>query len=127
MHIEDIIDCRDCESYKVVSGRTWGDPDKCYPAETLCAEGASVSSPCDRMRGAVNDLILDGQLGDLLGYFIDAAWAKQVQQGDAGCDVEPWFMEFDFSSSAFWFIPYEEGKSPIPYKDEIALIRDWFD
>jgi hypothetical protein len=118
-------DCGNCENRKHIPGRTWGDPDSCYPPEDVCKKDAPEGGPCERMLDAVHGMILDGRLDMADGYFIDRDWALQIQQGDASADIDPWFTTFDFSGSLYWFLPYNSG-APLACKDIEAVYRKVF-
>ena len=128
MDIFECMDCIDCPSYRRQAAHITADAYDSEPEEAECSDGDFGGDyPCDRMLGAINDRILDGELETEHGRFIDREWAKQIQQGDTDCEVEPWFMDFDFSPAPFWWIPDRfTAEEPIPYKDEEEIYGAWF-
>jgi hypothetical protein len=62
------IDCEDCPYYRFHQGRTWGDPDDCYPDEVECLDG---DYPCDRMIARIEEGLQDGDFAFSLSYLAD--------------------------------------------------------
>jgi len=122
MEIFSIMDCDGCESYKHIPGRTWGDPYQCYPAESECKEGAPDQGPCERMLGAIHDVINDGYLETAHGQFRTRECLQDEQKEE---DAPEAFRAFDFSFLPYWFIPFDNNEVPVGYKnvEEIFLER----
>jgi hypothetical protein len=132
MDIFDWMDCVGCPFYKHYAARLTADPYYSEPEESECSDGNYGNDhACSRMKWVINNMISDGQFETGSGYFIESECAKRIQQDDADCDVEPWFMEFDFSSAPFWWIPdnyspCEANGEPKPYRNEQEIYDDWF-
>jgi hypothetical protein len=118
--------------YKHYAARLTADPYYSAPEEAECYDGDFGSDyACERMVDAISHMIFDGQFETETGYFIDSYWADQIKQGDTDCEVEPWFMDFDFSSAPFWWLPYtyvagEADSVPKPYNDVQEIYDEWF-
>jgi hypothetical protein len=117
MDIFDYMDCVGCDSYRY-HHPTYDDPE-----EHICTEGAPDDGPCERMTEVIAERICEGEFERSDGYFIDQAWAKTRQADE---DESQRFREFDFSSAPYWFIPTEEGKAPVAYKDETEVFEEYF-
>ena len=122
MDILENIDCTGCESYRRYRGRAWGDPDRCCPPETICAQDAPDSGLCDRMAEAICSMANDGSLVDIL--------TSDFLLSEDGQDllIEWGFQgrRYDFSSAPYWYIPVDSRLEPVPYADEKAVYDAWF-
>jgi hypothetical protein len=119
MDIFSLMDCEGCDSHKRIPGRIWGEPDSCYPDEDLCREDAPDNGPCERMLGAIGDLIRDGLL-ELHNGCIHSRDCLGLED----MDLAIW-QGFDFSSASYWFFP-DSGKNPVPFEDEKAIFKEFF-
>jgi hypothetical protein len=124
--IFDIMDCEDCDSLRHIPGRTWGDPDSCFPSEDTCREDAPDDGPCDRMLGAIRDYINDGQFELSSGYMHTSEFLASIEGNEMLEDYGFSIEGLDFSSALYFFIPYDSSKAIIPYKDEAEVYKEWF-
>jgi len=124
MRIEDIMDCQGCEHLRFYSGNVGGDPDQCYPSETVCEIGAWDGEPCARVLGAIRDRINDGYLETEHGQF---RTGDSLQDGQRDDDLPEDFRVFDFSAAPFYWVPYNYATEYIQaYQDEKEIFYAWF-
>jgi len=125
MCIGDIMDCQDCGHLKIYPGRTGGDPDQCYPDESICEKGAlEGGEPCARILGAIRDLINDGEMKTEHGQFYTGACLQDDQDDECMSDS---FRRFNFSSALYYWVPDNFDIEYIKaYQDEKEVFYDWF-
>lgn len=131
MNIFDIMDCEGCAELRFRPGRSWGDPDRCSPAEEWCRQSAPESGPCPRMLGAVEGWIRDGELAAEGGAF----HTRELLLSEEGAELlEESGVEagtVDFASAPYWWIPAdprlrEAGVGPKPCRDALEVFYGWF-
>jgi hypothetical protein len=126
------MDCEGCDSLHHIPGRTWGDPDSCFPPEDICRKDAPDNGPCDRMLGAIHDCINDSEFVTAYGTINTA----ELLTSEAGkevldeCNIPE--GKFDFSSASYWWLPVmydpsDTSTEPVPYKDEAEVYEEWFE
>jgi hypothetical protein len=129
MCIEEIMDCEGCESLHYVPGRAWGDPDVCYPDEGVCGEGAPEDGPCERMLGAIADMINDGEVETSEGFLASGEFLRTAALDDMGfCEEHKpaWYGVEDFSSAPYWFINFDPAVFPAAYKNVKIIYKEFF-
>jgi hypothetical protein len=132
MRIEELMDCEECEELHHIPGRTWGDPDSCYPDEDVCGKGAPESGPCERMLGAIEDTIRDGGFETSAGFMASGEFLAGCALEDTGFSGESppvWWGKgtADFSSAPYWFISFSPDVLPVAYKDAEAIYKEFFE
>ena len=124
MDMYDLVDCAECEHYKRIHGRTWGDPYYCYPDEDICNIDVSSINPCERMLDSLEEKITRGDLETKKGLFVDSTQlkdedAKKNFYDESGLDC----FRYDFSSAPYWLIRLD-GKEPIPYRNLEEVFKE---
>jgi hypothetical protein len=131
MSIDEIMDCVGCEDLHHIQGRTWGDPDSCYPDEDTCGKGAPENGPCGRMLGAIEDMIHDGELETSAGFMASGEFLAGCTLEDIGFSDESPPLWWDsglscISSASYYFISFDPDVCPVMYKDVESVYKEFF-
>jgi hypothetical protein len=107
--IFDFMDCEGCPHYKFHAGRTWGDPDSCYPDESECTDGDFGNDyPCERMLSRIEECIEDGDFGFSLSYLVSSWRLTDPETKEDYQDVLEAQPDTDWTKHPYWRIFYDE-------------------
>jgi len=126
MCIDELVDCVDCESYRVCPGHIRGDPDDCYPTEATCTEGAPENGPCARMLDAIRDKIDGDHVWQTAVGRFSTREQLQYEQGDKDDIIPDSFRRFDFSSAPYWWLSGFDVSTVKPYQSELEVFNAVF-
>jgi hypothetical protein len=110
MDIFDFMDCGGCPHYTDLAGRSWGDPDYCYPPDSACADGDFGDVyPCERMLSRIADGLRDGDFQFGSYELIESSYLLGAGRPDYLEALAAW-PDVDWSASPYWQIFYDERK-----------------
>jgi hypothetical protein len=103
------MDCEGCPYYKFHKGRTWGDPDSCYPDEAECSDGDFGNDhPCERMLSRIKEGLEDGDFGFSLSFLISRWNLADSEIKEDYWDVLSAWPDVDWDEHPYWRIFYDE-------------------
>jgi hypothetical protein len=101
------IDCEGCPHYTLRRGRTWGDPDDCYPDEAECFDGDFGNAhPCDRMLSRIEEGLRDGDFDFSRSYLVNAWCLTDPETKEDYQDVLDAWPGIAWNEHPYWQIPY---------------------